>query len=400
LRSMIRAIGAGNAEAAGELGKLGLILPPGSPSAILSPTKLIANSISRFHTDKAARAWAKQHGFVSSISAQYDQSLDIMASTITNGKIGEAFKKIKGMADKGEIWTGNKLAEEFNRFVAADVMKQVTDLALKHGVLKDPREALSYINTFVNRTQGNYLASQRPLMFQGPVGQAMGLFQTYQFNLLQQVFRRIGEGEKKNLLLMAGLQGGIYGLNGMPAFNAINTYVIGNAGGNTAHLTGYDAVMSGAGKEAGEWLLYGGLSNGLSLFHPDLKSNIYNRGDINPRHLTLVPVDPSKIPIYQATERFFSNAFQGMNQVSMGANVWDTFLKGVENNGVSRPLAGLAQVLEAGGRDDLQVVSATNQGKMLVSHDLLSLQSLMRLGGAKPLDEAIVNDQMFRVNAW
>jgi hypothetical protein len=263
-----------------------------------------------------------------------------------------------------------------------------------------PDTALAYINTFVNRVQGNYLASQRPAVFQGPLGQAIGLFQTYQFNLLQQVFRHIGEGSKKDLLMLTALQGGIYGMNGLPAFNAINTHIIGQAGGNLEHKTLYDAVLSGAGKEAGEWLLYGGLSNGLSLFHPDLKTNVYTRGDINPRHVTLLPVDPTKIPIYQATERLLSNIKQGVTQTAMGANVWDTFLRGVEHNGVSRPLAGMAQVLEAIGRDDSKVISTSQQGNMLMAHDLYSLTSLMRITGAKPLDEAIVNDAMFRINTY
>jgi hypothetical protein len=199
---------------------------------------------------------------------------------------------------------------------------------------------------------------------------------------------------------MMGLQAGIYGMNGLPAFNAINTHIIGNAGGNVNHLTGYDAVMSLGGKEAGEWLLYGGLSNGLSIFHPDLKSNIYNRGDINPRNLTLVPVDPSKVPIYQATERLLSNTFEGFKQIGMGADVSSTFLRGLEQNGISRPLAGLALVLEGMGRPDEKVVSMSQQGRMVAAHDLWSLQSLMRIGGAKPLDEAIVQDQLFRVNSW
>ena len=56
---------------------------------------------------------------------------------------------------------------------------------------------MGYINTFVNRVEGNYIAAQRPGIFQGPVGQAIGLFQTYQFNLMQQLFRHIGEGTVK-----------------------------------------------------------------------------------------------------------------------------------------------------------------------------------------------------------
>lgn len=399
---VLRQIEASNSAAVGELAQLAKIKTPGTGDLVMSPAKLIAKRISDFHNDKAGREWFKRHGFISSITDQYDQTLDSIAIAISRGDstaMQKAMEKAKGLGDAAEKWTANKLVEEFNRYVAAGVMKDITDIAIKHGIL-DERTALSYINTFVNRTQGNYLASQRPVLFQGPLGQAMGLFQTYQFNLLQQIFRYIGEGTKKDLLMIGGLQGGIYGMNGLPAFNAINTYIIGNASGNTNNRTLYDAVLSGAGKEAGEWLLYGGLSNGLSLFHPDLKTNIYSRGDVNPRHLTLVPIDPSKTPIIQATERLFSNIKESVTQVAMGADVWGTFLRGVEQNGVSRPLAGMAQILEGLGRPDNRVVSTNQQGNMLMAHDLYSLTSLMRIAGAKPLDEAIVNDQMFRINTW
>lgn len=401
-KALIRAIEGGNTAAAGELAALAKIKVPGSNSLSLSPTKLISDRITKYHTDKAGREWFKKHGFISSISDLYDSTLDNIATAFKSGDesaMEKAFTSAKKLGDTAEAVTGNRLAEEFNRYVAAGVMKDITDIAVKYGIM-DERTALSYINTFVNRTQGNYIASQRPVIFQGPLGQAMGLFQTYQFNLLQQVFRHIGEGAGKDALTMAGLQFGVYGLNGLPAFNAINTYVVGNAPGNTSNKTLYDAVLSGAGKEAGEWLLYGGLSNGLSIFHPDLKTNIYSRGDINPRHITLVPVNPADTPIYQATSRLLKNMHDSFTQVSMGADVWGTFLRGIEQNGISRPLAGMAQVLEAAGRPDLKVVSTNQQGNMLMAHDLYSLTSLMRVAGAKPLDEAMVNDQMFRISVW
>jgi len=132
------------------------------------------------------------------------------------------------------------------------------------------KEQLAYINTFVNRTQGNYLAAQRPMMFHGPIGQAVGLFQTYQFNLLQQLLRHVGEGHSKDAMTLLGLQGTIHGMNGLPAFNAVNTNLIGNASGNTEHRDAYDAVYGIAGKSAGDWLTYGLASNTMGLLHPDL----------------------------------------------------------------------------------------------------------------------------------
>lgn len=398
LRSLMANIAKGNQEAAGELGKLAFITAPGTNKAMLSHGKLISNAIGNFHKPEL-RAWAKQHGFVSSISEQYNQSLDIMATAISNGKVSDAFTKLKKLADQGEIWTGNKLAEEFNRFVAADVMRQVTDIGVKYGVLQDSREALAYINTFVNRTQGNYLASQRPLVFQGPVGQAIGLFQTYQFNLLQQLFRYVGEGEAKSALLMMGLQGSIYGMQGLPAFNAINTHILGNAAGNTQHTDIYKTIYSGAGKEAGDWLLYGGASNVLGLIHPDLRSNIYTRGDINPRHLFVIPTSPEQLPIYTTVSRLTNGLMQTAGNIMKGGAVGESLLRGLEHNGLSRPLTGIAQLAEA-AYSGKGVRPVSKSGNLLMAHDLASLASLTRLAGGKPLDEALVQDAMFRFTAY
>jgi len=49
------------------------------------------------------------------------------------------------------------------------------------------KEQNAYISTFVNRVQGNYVTSQRPIIFQGTTGAAISLFQTYAFNVLQQL---------------------------------------------------------------------------------------------------------------------------------------------------------------------------------------------------------------------
>lgn len=403
-KSVLSAIRAGNSEAVGELAKLGNIRLPGTDDYIFSPTKILANSFSRIQNPEL-RQWYKDKGFVSSIMDQYDQTLDAIAIRAgdtgkqLNERLQNGFSIAKGakqVGNLGEKLTGNKVAEEFNRFMAADFMKQITEIAVKHGIMDD-KAALSYINTFVNRTNGNFLASQRPILFQGPIGQAIGLFQTYQFNMIQQLLRHVGEGQSKNAATMMGLQATVYGLNGLPGFNAVNTYIVGNASGNTNHTDMYQAIFSGAGKEAGEWLAYGALSNAMGIFDPDLKTNMYTRGDINPRNITIVPVDPSKIPLFQASARFFGNMKDSIEQVGMGAGVWNTMLRGLEQNGVSRPLAGLAQVL--GAKDGM--VTATNaQGNILMSHDLMNWASVSRLLGAKPMDEAIVQDAMFRNNTY
>ena len=396
---IIRGIQAGDTTIAGELAQLAKVKVPGTEDMILSPTKIIASSMRRYFSDEGKELISlyKQNGWITDLTEQYKSMLDDLtlrgteSSGELKGKIDKAFLKAKQLGDSGEKLTGNRFAEEFNRFVAADVMKQISDLGIKAGVI-DQSVQLSYINTFVNRTQGNVLASQRPLMFQGAVGQAVGLFQTYQFNMIQQLLRYAGEGSKKDIAALLGLQGTIYGMNGLPAFNFINQHIVGTASGNPQHKDLYTATYGTVGKDMGDWLLYGIPSNML-------KTNLYTRGDINPRHVTIIPTNPADVPIYSATAGFLANLKDTVGKIQAGGDVWQTMLQGIEHNGVSRPLAGLAQTLQSAGNGGT-VIATDKKGNISGANDLMSLTTLARLAGGKPFDEAITNDAVYRVSAY
>ena len=199
---------------------------------------------------------------------------------------------------------------------------------------------------------------------------------------------------------MMGLQSTIYGMKGLPAFDAINTHIIGNASGNKNHRDMYDVVVGAAGKDAGEWLLYGAASNALGLISPDLKFNLYTRGDINPRNVTLIPVNPANIPFVQASGKFFSSVAETYTKLAQGGNVWTTLLQGIEHAGVNRPLSGLAQTMQAFGNPRMQSFSTSNKGNVVAANDLLSLANLARLAGAKPLDEAAVIDRAYNLEVY
>lgn len=408
LQSLIRNINKGDATAAGELAGLSKLRVPGVEGAeVFSPAKMIANALGDFHSDagKALRETFKSRGIISSRVDQANWVLDNLALTgkesvsDLDSKLGTVFGAIKKAAATGEKLTGNTLAEELNRFVSGHVAKQITDKAVAAGLLGE-KEAWAYVNTFVNRVEGNYLAAQRPGIFQGPIGQAIGLFQTYQFNLIQQLLRHVGEGGAKDAAMMMGLQSTIFGLKGLPAFDAINTNIIGNASGNTQHRDLYDAVFGAAGKDAGEWLMYGLGSNALGLISPDLKMNLYSRGDINPRNVTLLPTNPANIPFVQASTKFLSNVYETATKIAQGGSVWNSMLQGIEHAGVSRPLAGLAQTLEALGNPQGRSYSTSTKGNIVASNDFLSLANFIRIAGAKPLDEAIATDRMFNLEVY
>ena len=412
-RDLVKNIQKGNAEAAGALAQLAKVKVPGSTAEvnlgeILSPTKLAANAYSDYakmlagnEESKAMAEFFKLHGWMPTL---VDQEKSIMNALTLKGteSASELTKRIGQMKDAVKFLakpaTGfNQGVEDMNRFVSAHTAKSISDIAVKHGIIT-PGEQLSYINTFVNRTNGNYIANQRPMLFQGPLGQAVGLFQTYQFNLLQQLFRYAGEGQNKSVAMLLGLQGSIYGMNGLPAFNAINTHLVGNAPGNTAHKDIISQTYDTAGKEAGDWLMYGLASN--MFLHPDAKVNLYSRGDINPRQVTVIPTNPADIPLVGATTKFFGSLKATASKLSAGGDVYSTLLQGVEHAGISRPLAGIAQSLEAFGNPNLQAYSTTSKGTLIGSNDLMSLTTFARISGGRPLDEAIANDAVYRINAY
>jgi hypothetical protein len=401
--SVVRGILAGNEEAVGVLAKLSNVAVPGTTDSIVSPAKLIAGAYKNFFSEGADALIAsyKAKGYISDISGQFRNLLETATIKGTetaaeleskSHKMFEAFRKI---GDFGEKWTGNKLAEEMNRFVSANVMDQITGIAVARGLM-DAKSADTYINTFVNRTQGNMIASQRPQMFQGPIGQAIGLFQTYQFNIMQQLLRYVGEGSKKDALTLIGLQGTVYGMNGLPAFQAINQHIIGTASGNTNHTDAYTSINNIVGKNAGDWITYGVASN--FLIDPDLKINLYSRGDINPRQVTVVPTNMADIPIVSSWAKLASSTKNALGSIANGGDVWNSLLSGIEQNGINRPLAGLARV--ARGFDGGISYSTSGKGNVVSANDLYSLANLARISGAKPFDEAVTQDAVYRIQAY
>lgn len=416
LSHLYKAIRAGDSQIAGELSQLAKIALPGTGDEILSPTKLTARAIGNFWKDRAEDGSPvgplmqryKDMGLIKDRAEQLKMLADdfTLAGTETvaelESRTNRAFARSKEMlgnaADRGEKLTGNKLAEEFNRFISANVMDQLTGIAVSKGLMDD-KTARAYINTFVNRVEGNIVASQRPLIFQGPIGQAVSLFQSYQFNLLQQLFRYTAEGSKKDLAILGGLQATLYGMQSMPAFQFINVHLIGQLSGNQEHRDTYDAVYGIAGKTAGDFILYGLPSNLLFGWGEGGGTNIYSRGDINPRQLTILPTTLQEIPIVAGWGKFFTNLYDTTQKIASGSNMWETILQGVEHNGISRPLAGLAQTLQSLDNGGI-AYSTSSKGSILYQNDLVSLATMSRLAGGRPLNEAIVNDAMFRVRKY
>lgn len=375
---------------------------PGTDVEIPSLIKAAGTAISNFWGPEKA-ALIERYRSINAIKdtlSIYHDMIDAF-SYKPFAKVGEISAAANRGIELGSKITGNNWAEQFTRFVSADVARQITEPLVVKGAMS-LAEQDAYIGVYVNRVQGNYIASQRPILFQGVLGSAVSLFQTYQFNLLQQLFRHVGERDTKAALVMMGMQGSLYGLNGIPFFEAVNTHLIGNSTLNPEHrdIASTAATVSKAvtdSRDMGNWLMYG-TASAFPLFSSKSPA-LYTRGDINPRHISIIPISPLDVPAVDGSIRFIKNLLDMGEKMAVGLKMSNpnmiktAFLEGLEHNNINRPLAGIAQVFQ--GYDTTSKASLIS-----ASNDFFSISTLARVGGAKPMDESLALNSLFRLKSY
>lgn len=377
-------------EVLGKLGEAMSVKMPGADVHVPSTTKLIAKSIENYFGEngKTLIARYKANGDIKDVNSQFHSMIDDLSMRADYKVFSDGVTKA---FETGAKFTGNNLAEEFTRFVSADVMRQLTQDAVDAGKLS-LKEQNAFISVFTNRVQGNYISSQRPIVFQGVLGSAISLFQTYSFNLMQQLLRHVANKDKRAVATMFGMQAGLFGLNGTPFFEAVNTHIIGNAAINQGHYDAYSVAPQMLGKEIGDWLMYG-TASAMPLIMNGKTPALYTRGDINPRHMTILPMNPLDIPAIQASTKVVSNLVDMGSKLAGGGAVIPTLLQGLEHNGINRPLAGLAQVMAG--------QATTSKGSLIsASSDFDLISNSARILGSRPMDEAIALNNLYRMKAY
>ncbi|MBM84449.1 MAG: hypothetical protein CMM47_00675 [Rhodospirillaceae bacterium] len=295
--------------------------------------------------------------------------------------------KYQGIGHKivDTLATPADFSEEFVKFTAA----RMADILLTSAGITNGTTKHMAINTFVKRVHGNYNYAQRPALFKGITGQAIGLFQTYQFNLFQQLLRHIGDKQAAATSAMMGLQAGIFGAQSVPGFRAMNEFI---AEKSQYQDDFYTLSQDAVGNEASEWILYGLASNftkpvighGLEL---------YTRGDLNPRTPFIIPTSIEEVPVYSMATKFAGSIMQLADSVANGAPMGQAMAEAMATNGVNRPLAGLGQMM-SGAR-------ITTKGSALaVLQDMDWTQRVVRALGTKTLDESIAVQTYYRTQAY
>jgi hypothetical protein len=398
-----------DSELVGKLRELTSVKVPGKDMSVPSTTKLLWNSVNNYFREgnKELIKRYQDVGAIKDVSRLFHDMLDDLSYRPTLSAKGW-MDKINAGVEKGAKLSGNTMTEEFTRFVSADVMRQLTDPLIQAGKLS-VREQDAFISTFVNRVQGNYTTSQRPIIFQGTTGAAISLFQTYAFNVLQQLYRHAELGDKKTLAVFAGLQSTVFGLNGLPFFEAVNTHLIGGqtfglgVQNNPNRQDAY-SVLPQLNKELGEWLLFG-TASAFPLFSGSVPA-LYSRGDINPRHLTVVPTNPLDVPAVSASLKLIDSLTNMAKGISQGGDVSTTLLRGLEHQGWNRPLAGFAQLLAGqsttskgaliSAANDLQATSWLGS----LAERTVEYGGVARLMGARPMDEAVALTTIYRQKTY
>lgn len=380
IRSIMKHID--NPEITGQLGEM-LSYQAAQGVKVPSATKLMFNSVQRLLDPVQGKQLADYYnsiGITKPNVKEYYNLLDDM-SVRGNETMSAIMTKTNSVVDGAAKLFLSDWTEQHIRMLTADVMKQITEIA---GI--EPRLAAAYINTFNSRVHGVITASQRPTLFQGPLGQAIGLFQSYQFNLIQNVFRHLMNKDKMALAMMGGLQASIFGVQSLPAFHYVNTHLIGNAAGNREHSDAFSFLPSLLPKDLAEPILYGGIS-----WFSD--ASLYTRGDINPRNITVVPIIPTDWPAVSAFSKIAANAISFGENLAAGAGLGNSLLFALEHNGISRPLTGLIQ--------SAQGYTTTSKGGLIAAHnDLFSWGTAVRLLGSKELNQAIAMDANYRIVSY
>lgn len=224
-----------------------------------------------------------------------------------------------------------------------------------------------FARDFMDKAIGNFHASQRPVFFQGTLGVALGLFQTYSLTLGQSIYRHLELKNYKALGKAALLQSAIFGTKSLPGFDAISNSIGDNFSDENVDLvTGtYRAV----GDKAADFALYGLPSN--------LGPSFSARGDSDPRPPLLNP------PV---AYNMVAQTMDMMGQVKTGLDadfpdMARSLAQSISLQSMSRPLARTAELATG--------YSITRQGTTVqVPEEVWTPTGIFaRILGTRPIEE-------------
>lgn len=211
--------------------------------------------------------WTKQGHYTSLVS----EASNVLRASRSFEK--GAISKVENALDSRMVEIMSKPADWSESFVRRQTMFTGAVLAKRlYPELSDEGITI-FARDFMDKAVGNFHAAQRPVFFQGTLGVALGLFQTYSLTLGQSIYRQLEMKNYKALGKAALTQSGIFGVGSMPGFKQISETIGDHFSDENVDLT--TGTYRAIGDKAADMLLYGLPSN--------LGPSFYSRGDVSIR---------------------------------------------------------------------------------------------------------------------
>lgn len=390
LKEAKQALRAANPEAYAQLENLTTVVNPANGMKEPTVMKMLMKSVSNFFSEdgKQFMEELRGRGLVPDYLSQYLDATDL--STL-NGRhtLAAVNDRIDKMAKFGGKFSGFQFSEEFSRFLVADSVRQIADI---RGIPTD--ELWPIVSGAIDKVHGIYRSTQRAQLFQGPLGQAIGLYQTYMFNFAQNALKFAQDSGRGKLASLAALQAGTFGLQSFPGFGTFNSLIGNNTTGNEDI---YSVTNADDPNSLGAYFMFGLGSHALGV-----PIDFFSRGDMAIRNKLIIPTAVQDIPAVSIFAKAISNVLNVADQIGEGAPVGQALLHGLAHNGMNRPLQGLGTIMlgYVGSGKGGQYFQNSNYVDYNAANEWNWGGTFARLIGTKPLNEAIYMNSYFRDQAY
>lgn len=297
----------------------------------------------------------------------------------SNTEIASKFKE-NGSKLLDAIYSVNDQSNLFVQYAALNVAEKLGTAAGLSG-----SDLVSFMHTFNRRANSIASSTQKPRLFQGGIGMGIGLYQSYMFHMINNIFRYAESGNKAAPALIAALNGTLFGAQSVPGFQALNSHIASRTVENT-DLYGAAATVLGSDvndRDAYDFVMYGAASG---IF----QANLYSRGDLNPRTPTLIPTSLAAIPTVNQLGTIVKSTVDASRSIMQGEEVGDALRDWTAGVIMNRPIKGMLEVARGSAVD--------SQYRTIAFHDdTFDIATAVRAAGLKPMAQAQIQDYQNRL---
>ena len=304
-----------------------------SPGSLMSngPLAVMFGGIRRMNSNNPLNEKFKRYAVEAGLlDAQVSEVDDVLRQSrfATGGAIG----KLEAALDSNFVNILSKPSEWADKQVRKAAFFTGVETAYRtYGPQISDDQVMIFARDFMKQAIGNYSTSQRPMMFQGTAGAAMGLFQTYMLTYAQNMYRHLEIGDYKGLGKTMLAQAGIFGAGSLPGFHAVSQLVGEHYSDDNIDFT--TGLYRALPDELSDIIMYGMPST--------IGPAVHTRGDVNPRIPTGFTTLVAPSMIAQATQSMMDVASA---VISQDKPTGQAFLEALSTQSVSRPIARLSEL--------------------------------------------------------